>query len=161
MHKGINFNLFAPYISAAAKGVMSRITAGGKRHSMACPSHPGVPGVDVFTMAINYHSFDYSDATSYKKTSVHFSKRPSISLYFSEPVDATAAASNGKVALWGPTIRNIAYRHSKRANVLFCDGHVSPLQRSQIPNASTYYLNLDNTLFWWHSAKSAADTSTN
>ena len=154
-------NLFAPYVAAAAKGNLGMIGTDLKRHSMACPSRQGVQGLNIFTMSINSHSFASSDATNFRKTSIKFTKQPSISVYFTESEDSTASNTNGKVALWGGNTSRITYPHSKRVNILFCDGHVGTLGRSQVSNSSTYWLTVANTRFWWHAATKANDTETN
>ena len=53
---------------------------------------------------------------------------------------------NGRILYFSDPVVEFAYRHNNTMNVLFCDGHVQSLKRSQVPMSScTYWVALSDT----------------
>ena len=157
-----NLNLFAPYMPVIEKGnhTLGYISKKKKRHYMACPSREAYPELDTWTIAINNHSFGVSDSD--RMTSVSFTRKPHHSIYLGESRYTKESASLHYLGAYGDNSK-INYHHSGRSNMLFLDGHVTSMMETEVPGHQTkgpsYSTSLDNTLFWWHAARYAADTT--
>jgi prepilin-type processing-associated H-X9-DG protein len=130
------------------------------RHYMACPSREAYPGLDTWTIAINNHSFGVSDSD--RMTSVSFTRKPHHSIYLGESRYTRESAYLFYLGAYGDN-QKINYHHSGRSNMLFLDGHVTSMMETEVPGHQTkgpgYSTSLDNTLFWWHAARYAGDTT--
>lgn len=145
--------LLTPYLSNInAKQPIGRITQKGVRGPFTCPSRQMISGIDLYTIAINNHSFGMSDPD--RMTAVRWTRKPAVSVYMGE----TAYDPNNYpfyIGRWSAS--KPGYHHSKRTNMLFCDGHVAPLSMDQVSYSTD---TLDGTLFWWHAARDKGDTTT-
>ena len=143
------YGQLTPYLPALKSGYYSYIgviTDTGTRYFMACPTRTPVAGKTVYTIGMNWYTFNNESIARFSNV-----VQPGASMFLSEPEDN---AADPRVAFQNTFGRFLTGSvHSYGANSLFMDAHVEWRKLNDIPSLANYYLSTQNQRYWYFNFK--------
>ncbi|OQA88531.1 MAG: hypothetical protein BWY31_00395 [Lentisphaerae bacterium ADurb.Bin242] len=143
------YGQLVPYLPALKSGYYTYIgviTDTGTRFYMTCPSRNPVAGKYIYTIGMNWYTFNNESIARYPNV-----VQPSASMFLSEPEDK---ATDPRVAFqtdYGRFLTGAV--HSYGANSLFMDAHVEWRKLNFIPSLANYYVSTQNQRYWYFNFK--------